>query len=323
MEKLVFPDLYCPFPSQTNKYVDILEDYAFEWVLSFNLLSNESTYRRFTKTKFFWLTSCAYPNYKLEELKIGNDWLSWLFIWDDQCDLSYLKNQPEEMKVIHKRFMEIFTGAEEITSTDIPLTHALYDLRQRMIKVWGNRYFHLLVPCLEDYFNGCVLQATNHFRKTVPDLDTYVKTRRLSVAGDLMLAWIEYFNGLKIPNIVRKHKILEQINEKTTNIFAWCNDIYSLPKELASDDVHNLVLVLYYQNKISLEEAINRAIEMHNQEIQTLLKLEESLPSFGELIDAEIKKYLSGIHEWIRGNYDWSKKTDRYNSVENLDLVKC
>jgi hypothetical protein len=72
MEKLILPDLYCPFPSQINTYAGVLEDYAFEWVLRFNLLPNESTYQHFLKTNFFWLTSCAYPNYNLEELKIGN-----------------------------------------------------------------------------------------------------------------------------------------------------------------------------------------------------------------------------------------------------------
>jgi 5-epi-alpha-selinene synthase len=321
MEKLILPDLYCPFPSQINTYAGVLEDYAFEWVLRFNLLPNESTYQHFLKTNFFWLTSCAYPNYNLEELKIGNDWLSWLFIWDDHCDLSNFKNQPKQLQSIHKRFMEIFTGAKP-TRQDIPLAHALSDILKRMLRIWGAKYFHLLVPCLQDYFNGCVLQANNHSQSKVPDVDTYIKTRRLSVAGDLMLAWIEYFNQLNIPNVLRKHHIIQKINEKTINIFAWCNDIYSLPKELASNDVHNLVLVLHYQQQCSLNEAIEYAVEMHNQEIRTLLNLEASLPSFGEEGDAEITKYLSGIHDWIRGNFDWSKKTERYNSLENLDLVK-
>ncbi|OCQ88971.1 terpene synthase [Nostoc sp. MBR 210] len=322
MEKLVFPDLYCPFPSQVNKYVDVLEDYAFEWVLSFNLLYDESTYQHFLKTNFFWLTASTYPHYQLEELKVGNDWLSWLFIWDDQCDLSDLRKQPQALQVVHDRFLEIFKG-EKPTSSDIPLTHALSDIRQRMLKLWGERYFHLLIPCLEDYFNGCVLQAKNHSQSRTPDIETYIKTRRLSLAGDLVLAWIEYFNGLQIPNNLRKHYIIEKINEMTINILAWCNDIFSFPKELASKDVHNLVLVLHYQQQISLKQAVNEAVKMHNNELQALLALEKSLPSFGEDIDTEIAKYLSGIHDWIRGNFDWCTKTARYNSIENLDLVKC
>jgi len=321
MQKLILPDLYCPFPSQINQSVDVLKDYAFEWVMRFNLLSNEITYKRFSKTNFYWLTSCAYPHDNLEKLKIGNDWLSWLFIWDDHCDLSDFKNQPEALQVIHKRFLEIFTGAET-TVQDIPLAHALSDIRQRMLQTYGKRYFHLLIPCLEDYFDGCVLQARNHSKLITPDIDAYVKTRRLSVAGDLVLAWVEYFNQLQIPNILRKHDIIEQINERAINILAWCNDIFSFPKELASNDVHNLVLVLHYQHQISLEKALEYAVDMHNQEVQAMLNLEASIPSFGEEVDIEVKKYISGIHDWIRGNFDWSKKTVRYNSLENLDLVK-
>ncbi|MHC5730433.1 MAG: terpene synthase, partial [Nostoc sp.] len=39
MQQLLSPGLYCPFPSQINKDVDILEEYALEWVLNFNLLA--------------------------------------------------------------------------------------------------------------------------------------------------------------------------------------------------------------------------------------------------------------------------------------------
>jgi 5-epi-alpha-selinene synthase len=47
-----------------------LEDYAFEWVLRFKLLENESIYRRFCKSKIFWLAASVYPDCQLEELKM-------------------------------------------------------------------------------------------------------------------------------------------------------------------------------------------------------------------------------------------------------------
>lgn len=52
MNEFILPELYCPFPSRINKYAEILEDYSLEWVLRFNLLANESSYRRFCKSKF-------------------------------------------------------------------------------------------------------------------------------------------------------------------------------------------------------------------------------------------------------------------------------
>ncbi len=55
-----------------------------------------------------------------------------MFIWNDQCDMSDLGQQPEALKLFHQRFIEVLNGAE-LTSNDIQLSYALSDLRQRMV----------------------------------------------------------------------------------------------------------------------------------------------------------------------------------------------
>ncbi|MCG6135217.1 MAG: terpene synthase [Nostoc sp. LLA-1] len=320
MKNLVLPELYCPFPSQISKYADILEDYAFEWVLRFDLLENESVYQRFSKAKFAWLAASTYPECQLEELKIATDWLSWLFIWDDQWDMSDLGKRPELLRVYYRRFLEIFNGAE-LTSKDIPLTHALSDIRKRMLQTGSAKLLHRVVYSFEDFFYGCVLETTNRAQGNIPDVETYIELRKLSVAGDLIILWIELFNQLNIPDVLRKDNSVKKIQEMTINILAWCNDIFSAPREMASGDVHNLVLVLHYQQQLPWEQAIHRAAEMHDQEVRALLNLEASLPSFGEEVDGQLAKYISGMHSWIRGNLDWSARSGRYKSAERLDLA--
>ncbi|WP_338421706.1 hypothetical protein [Nostoc flagelliforme] len=61
MEKLISADLFCPFSPQINKNINVLEEYALEWVLGFNLLANESSYQRFCKSKFFLMAATTYP----------------------------------------------------------------------------------------------------------------------------------------------------------------------------------------------------------------------------------------------------------------------
>lgn len=91
---------------------------------------------------------------------------------------------------------------------------------------------------------------------------------------------------------------------------------------MASGDVHNLVLILHYQQQIPLELAIKRAIEVHDQEVQELIKIQASLPSFGEELDVELAKYISGMYAWIRGNLDWYFNSERYQTIERLELVE-
>ncbi|AVH67867.1 terpene synthase family protein [Nostoc sp. 'Peltigera membranacea cyanobiont' N6] len=321
MKELLSSDLYCPFSSHINKHVDVLEESALEWVTRFNLLANESVYQRFTKSNFFRLVAGAYPYCDLEKIKIASDLFSWLFIWDDQCDMSDLGQQPEVLKLFHKRFIEILNGTE-LESSDIHLSYALSDLRQRMLQIGSIKWFHHFVCSFEEYFAGCVEEAINRAHVVIPDIDTYIKIRNLSSAGDLTVVLIEFCDQLLIPDILRQHDIFKKLKEKIINILAWCNDIFSYAREMASGDVHNLVLVLHYQQQIPLELAIKRAIEIHDREVRELIKLEASLPSFGEELDAELAKYISGMYAWIRGNLDWYFNSDRYQTIERLELVE-
>ncbi|MHC5671995.1 terpene synthase family protein [Nostoc sp.] len=319
MKQLLYPDLYCPFPSQINKDVDILEEYALEWVLSFNLLADESTYKRFCKSKFFFLAASAYPYSNIEELKIAHDWLSWVFIWDDQCDLSELKKQPEIIKVFHQRFLEILNGAE-LTSQDTLFSHALADLRQRTLQRASIKWFNYFISYLEDYFCGCVQEATNRAKGIVPDVDTYIMIRRSSVGVYAVLALAEFCNQFMIPDVLRNHYLVKKLELITTDIIAWSNDIFSASREIASGDVHNLIFVLHYHKQISLEEATKQVREIHDKEVRSLLRLESFLPSFGEEVDVDSSKYISSMHSWIRGNLDWYSHSSRYQNSERLEL---
>jgi 5-epi-alpha-selinene synthase len=319
MNEFILPELYCPFPSQINKSADVLEEYSMEWLRRFNLLPNESIYQRFRKSKFFLLAAGAYPNCQLEELKIGNDWLSWVFIWDDQCDLSELKKQPELLKSHHKRFLEILNGSEP-TNKDILHCYALRDLRQRTLEISSLQSFHHLVCCFEDYFHGCVQEAICRVQGIVPDLDTYLKIRRSSVGVNLFITVSELCNQLMIPDFLRKHDIVIKLKLMTVNIITWCNDIYSLSREKANFDVHNLILVLHHHQDMSIEQALQMTANMHDQDIRTMMSLEKSFPLFGSEVDAELAKYISIMHAWIRGNLDWSSSSARYQNRENLEL---
>lgn len=318
MYDLNIPSLYSPFPHQFNQYVGVLEETVFDWVLRFNLLADESAFKRFSKAKFYLLIASCYPECQLEELKIANDWLSWMMTWDDECDLSNLSNQPEVLNELHKRFIEVLNGAE-LTSQDSLRSHALADLRQRMFQREGAKTFHYFVHSVEDYLHGCVQEAINRSQKNVPEVDTYIHLRRSTGAMEPLFELIEFTNHLKIPKILREYHTLKKIKMMTNNIVCWCNDIFSAPKEMANNDVHNLVLVLHYQQRISLDEAFKRAAEMHDEEIRSMIQLEASIPSFGENIDIELAKYISGLHIWIGGHVNWYSLSSRYQTLVKMD----
>lgn len=124
-----------------------------------------------------------------------------------------------------------------------------------------------------------------------------------------------------IPYSLRNHDTLNKLTQMTINILAWSNGIFSAPREIANGEVHNLVFVIHHHQKIPLEKAMLAAAAMHNQEVENLVKLESQITYFSAEIDAEITKYISGLHAWIRGNLDWYAHSGRYQITEKLELM--
>ncbi|MFN6541133.1 MAG: terpene synthase family protein [Nostoc sp. EkiNYC01] len=321
MKELIFPALYCPFAMQINRHVDVLQELGIEWVLRFNLLANESTYKRFCKSNFFLLAASAYPDSDLEELKIANDWLSWVFLWDDQCDLSDLGKKPEVLKIHNQRYLEILNGVE-VTSEDPPLVLALSNLRERILARRSLTWFRNFITSFGEWLEACTDEATIRAQGIVPDVDAYIMTRKSSIGVDAFLTLTEFCHNLTIPDFLRKDETILKLQFLTGHIIACCNDIFSASREISSGDVHNLVFVLHYQHQISLNQAIQRVVEMHNSAVQRMMDLEASIPTFGKEVDAEVAKYILGMHAWIRSNNDWYSQTSRYHSVERLELTQ-
>ncbi|MBD2209080.1 terpene synthase family protein [Nostoc linckia FACHB-104] len=320
MEKFVLPNLYCPFPTRINHHVEVLADYSMEWVLRYKLMDRESLYKKFSKAKFYLLSAGAYPDCQLEELKIANDVISWLFIWDDQCDVSDLGKKPELLNSLCNRFIEILNGAE-LTPDDLPLGFALKNIRQRIINRGNIAFFHHFVHNFEDYFYGCIEESNNRAKLIIPDLQQYIEIRSSNAGAALCLNLIEFCNRVTIPYKLRNNSILKSLTQMTINILGWSNDIFSAQREMANGEVHNLVVILYSQQKKSINEALKAAAEMHDLEVKKLTELSANMPSFGTEVDAEVTKYISGLYSWIRGNLDWYAHSERYQIAERIELV--
>lgn len=321
MNSLILPALYCPFPSQINKHVDVLEKHSMEWVLKFKLLPNESAYQALSNAKSFLLTASAYPCCNFKHLEIANDFMNWIIIWDEVSGLLDKGHQVETIKTWYKRFMEILQGSE-ITDTDIPLSFALGNLRQRMLEVTSVKWFSYFVRSFDEYIDGCVQESINWVEGIVPDIETYTTLRKATGVMEPLMDLIEFCDNLILPDFLRENDIIQKLRMMTNKIICLCNDIFSVAKEMAVGDFHNFIFVLHHQQQISLEEAIMCVADMHDREVKAMIDLEASIPSFGEELDVEIAKYISGLHTWIRGHLDWYSHSGRYQTVTRLESAK-
>ncbi len=323
-EDFVLPPLYCPFPPEVNPHVDAVHEHTVAWAQEFGLAKDESGFERIRGSKFARLVARAYPSSPRDELAIVADWNTWLFLLDDECDEAGIGKRPDRLAVLHARCFEVLCGQalDRLSMplrprpgrADVPLLRALHELRGRMEAHMPPAWLYRFSVSVAEYFDAAVWEAGNRERGAWPNAATYVQMRPYTGALYTVLDLIDLTEKAILPLVVRKHPVYQALILITNNVVCWCNDLFSLPKERAHGDMHNLALILQHQEDISLQQAVHRVAGLVEQEVERFIALENDLPSFGAEADGLVRRFVRVLRAWMRGNLDWSYESGRYHT---------
>ncbi|MBE3559283.1 MAG: hypothetical protein IMW89_08665 [Ktedonobacteraceae bacterium] len=316
MERISIPAIYCPFPSRISPHAEILHEHSLAWATRFHLVQREAAMRRFLASRFARLTARVYPTAGLEELQLLNDWLVWLFMFDDQFDDGLLGRQPEHIETVLNAYLAIFINPDSATPAD-PAAEALLDLYRRtfprMPAVWQERYRQHFIK----YFDTYNWTVRNRALGIVPDIASYVEKRRHSGGMTIGIDLIDFAEHIELPEQLLNSPQFEILNRTTNDVVCWSNDIISLEKERARGDVNNLVVVVQHAYGLTLQQAIDHVNALVTAQARLFEETERQLPAFAPELAPKVQKYLDGLKAWMRGNLDWSGETHRYSHVEH------
>jgi hypothetical protein len=123
---------------------------------------------------------------------------------------------------------------------------------------------------------------------------------------------IEPVNGIDLPSDVLRDTLFQRALGAACDVVCWTNDLYSAQKEADLREHHNLVLITEHIEQVSRARAFAEVARETVAELDNFLALEPQVlaawPEHGE----QLRKYLNGMRSWMRGNYDWSRRTKRY-----------
>lgn len=312
------PDVRHPFPSAVNEFAREVQEGNIEWVRRLGLLSEGRDLELFSATGIGWLAARTHPTLGLPELQLISDWYAWLFIRDDEGDDTEMSEQPDKLSTADARLLEVLEGAEP-TGEDRSLVHGLRHLRDRLLwylhsnnlsRAWMRRF----VRTVRAHLEATLWEASNRSQGIVPDVESYVRMRPLTGGLQIVTELVEIVEGEHVPAQVREHEVVAAMTRASHNVCCWVNDLISLAKELSHGEVNNLVVVLGGTHGLTLQEAIHRAAEMHDEEVRRFVALERSLPSFGSPVDEILAHYVSSLRSRMRGILDWSRDSVRYST---------
>ncbi|KAI1794414.1 terpenoid synthase [Ganoderma leucocontextum] len=313
---LIFPDLItpCPYPLRVNPQCQLASTESKQWLLRGCRLKKKKR-AAFHGLKGGLLTAMCYPLAEYDELRVCCDWINYLFHLDNICD------EMDDRTTVS-------TASEIIGALRDPhgfrASSAVGRLTQsfwgRMIATASQGAQKRFIETFELFFHAVTQQAKDRASGNIPDLESYIAMRRDTSGCKPCWALIEYANNLDLPDFVMEHPIVLALGEAANDLVTWSNDIFSYNVEQSNGDTHNMIVVVQYQERFELQEAVDYVGDLCLGCIDRFEALRAALPSWGPEIDEQLQVYIDGLGDWMIGNLVWSFETERYFGKEGRQV---
>lgn len=303
------PEISCPFPAEISPHSPDVEPHTVDWAREVGLLDRDGTSPdRLVGPRF---ASCVHPAAPYRKLCFISKWYCWGFLEDDNRDETALRERPREIVQYQQPLLDVLEG-EGCGRHQPPLVRAFVDLHRRWTKLgpedWQERFQRHHVR----YFAAHRWEARNRARNHVPVRAEYVRNMRVAAGMDIVFDLAELAGGIRLPASCYRSPLYRDVLEAAGNVICWTNDVYSLPRELACDEVNNLVMVVSAEQECSLRAASTEVGEMIAAETRRFEELCGRLAEeFGDVEDLE--PHLTQLERAISGHLKYSEETTRYD----------
>ncbi|MGH8509564.1 MAG: terpene synthase family protein [Gammaproteobacteria bacterium] len=303
------------WPATANACTDAAHQATRALALKLELITPDQV-QRFDANRFALLSGFAYPNATLERFKVCNDWLVWLFFFDDQADeQAEVGQEPLKLRGYMEVCLDVLrTGTLRANAAGFEVF--TLDVRHRLVQFATEAWLRRFLEDVEDYlFRGTLTAADNWTYGTTPDVESYLLQRQYDSAVYTCQDLIEITaEGLELPTEILSDARFQTLRRLSTQVVAFTNDIFSYEKEvLKQRNPNNLMDVLMLHRSLSLTEATSQAVSLINNAVEAFIAHEQDLlPEIRG--DERLHTYVHGMKAWMRANLLWSLQTERYRS---------
>ncbi|KAH7886304.1 terpenoid synthase [Phlebopus sp. FC_14] len=323
-----------PWSRRINPHYEQIKAEADQWFRKFDALTSQSL-RAFEKCDFARLAALAYPdasrgivlrhdvacrhpNPHTEQLRIACELIVVYFIVDEYTDV--------EDSTVTAEVVEIIIDALKCPSKPRPtgevvLGEIVRQFWSRAIKsasLTSQRHF---IDDYVAYLRGVVVEATDRDKGTRRNIQEYLEVRRLTVG--VQSAFVIFELDMDLPDEAYYHPTVVELINCITELVIIDNDMASYNREQATGDKnHNLISAIMHETGLDSSGAMSRAASYHAEIETKFIDGLSKVPSWGPLIDSQLKRYLHGMANWARANYCWSYESQRYFGNKGLDVQK-
>jgi pentalenene synthase len=308
-------DLYIPFPSRISADADAADARHLAWPCSFGLLDTAAARRRHAAARYAELAARFQPHASGVALDLCVDQMSWYFIFDDYFDgPGSAPGSAREQVAATAAVLDHPPGPDAA-----PMVLAFADLWRRSREGMSPSWRARAARHWRAYLDGYVVEADNRARGRRFHVPDYLRLRALTIGGQPVLDLVERIGRFEVPSRAFTSAHLTTTRRTILELITIQNDIWSLEKEEAIGDLHNIVLILERERECTRSRAVDLAADLIRQRSEDYLALERALPDLYAALGLDraervaLERYATdGMRNLARGNYDWSERTGRY-----------
>ncbi|WP_028815211.1 terpene synthase family protein [Streptomyces flavidovirens] len=262
---------------------------------------------RYRRQRLDLVTAYSFPHSLSHERALTTALFS---LWATHLDDHFGTSSPAELAALRRRVGEILDGARPRTD-EHPVLRMAADLRvmatELMPPHWLSRFSR------ENHENfiqkGIEAEAPFKLDQRVPSLAELEEFRPYSVGMYPWLTLVELELGVPLPDHIATHPAIRRAMHLLARITAWQNDAYSMPKEIprsGDGETINLAFVLQREDDLSLEQACDEMLRIHDADLAEFVALADALPDFGadqpdvERVVHHMALATSGVTTWYQ-----------------------
>ncbi|MFI6346604.1 multidrug MFS transporter [Streptomyces sp. NPDC050560] len=325
---LSLPVIEKQFIRRRHDYWPRLQEKTRAWLLEKRLMPEEKVYRYADGLRYTDLVAGYYLGAPDELLAAIADFSTWFFAWDDRHDRDAVHGRADAWRRLGPRLHQALDSPASHLDHPDPLVAAFADVVPRLTHGCGPRWTARFSAHFHEVIRAYDVEFENRLTHTIPPVDSYVELRRLTFAHWIWIDLLEPASRCELPAAVRKNPAYRRAALATQDFSAWYNDLCSLPKELAGDEVHNLGISLIHHEGLSLESAVAEVHGRVSNCVTEFMAAEKDVLRLtarwaggseqGAELAAATRDCLSNMRNWFSSVYWFHHESGRYR-VESWD----
>jgi epi-isozizaene synthase len=319
---LSLPVIEAAFPRRLHPYWPQLQEKTRTWLLEKRLMPADKVKEYADGLCYTDLMAGYYIGAPDEVMQAIGDYSAWFFVWDDRHDRDIVHRRPHAWRRLRLRLHAALDAPQYHLHHEDPLVAGFADSVARLYaflpRAWNTRFarhFHAVIEAYDREFR-------NRTEGIIPTVQEYLALRRLTFAHWIWTDLLEPAVGLQLPDDVRKHPAYQRAALLSQEFAAWYNDLCSLPKEIAGDEVHNLGISLIKHEGMTLEGAVvevRRRVENCITEFITAERLALDFADGladgtvrGKELSAAVRACVCNMRNWFSSVYWFHHESGRY-----------